>query len=570
LILQETDRSSRIMGKWRLTLLVAACCGLGQPALAQYTKSPLRPALDLDAGAYPESGPDPLTPAPQNAAPLLAPGADATLSESAPAPDADPIVLAVRQRLAGLASRNTGEQADNAALKAFYGQRAGPLWLANDALTPRAQHTILEIGQADAWGLQAAAFDLPRPAQVMADVEACAEAELKLSVAVLKYARAARGGRLDPAAVSRKFDQRPPVYDPGSLLLAIAERADVASYLRQLHPRHEQFSRLRQALLAARAAPAEAGNSSTVRRLIANMERWRWLPDDLGDFYVWDSVPEQMTRVVDRQQVTFAEKIVVGKPSTPTPLFSANMQFIIFHPSWGVPAGMKVQELWPQLRNTGGGWFSSYPLASAVLAGHGLFVSRGGHPINPDAVDWSKVDIREFDFVQPPGPKNVLGIVKFRFPNKHDVYMHDTPERHLFGGAVRAFSHGCMRVQNPVRLATVLLAHDKGWSAHDVEGYVRRGGEIALTKPVPVHVTYFTAVVDDAGKVQYFSDIYGLDERLASALEGIRVSLGPAPETATTKGERAPVRPAARANSRAPQKAKALPSADPLTAIFWN
>jgi murein L,D-transpeptidase YcbB/YkuD len=559
------------MDMLRLAFLVTACCGLGQPALGQYSKSPLRPALDLDAGPSPEAGPDPLTPTPQNAAPLLAPGAAATLSESAPAPEADPIVLAVRQRLAGFAhSRVNGEEADSAALKAFYGERAGPLWLATDALTPRAEDTILEISQADAWGLQAAAFDLPRPAQVMADVEARAEAELKLSVAVLKYARAARGGRLDPSGVSRKFDQKPPVYDPSSLLLAIAERTDAAGYLRQLHPRHEQFSRLRQALLAARAAPGEAGNSSKVRRLVANMERWRWLPDDLGDFYVWDSVPEQMARVIDRQQVTFAEKIVVGKPSTPTPIFSANMQFIIFHPSWGVPAGMKVQELWPQLRKTGGGWFSSYPLASAVLAGHGLYVSRGGHPVNPDAVDWSKVDIRAFDFVQPPGPKNVLGIVKFRFPNKHDVYMHDTPERHLFGGAVRAFSHGCMRVQNPVRLATVLLAHDKGWSASDVEGYVRRGGEIALTKPIPVHVTYFTAVVDDAGKVQYYADLYGLDERVASALEGSRVSLGPSPAAAAPKTARGPMRPAARANSRAAQKAKALPSGNPLAAIFSN
>src|SRR5262245_946370 len=558
------------MGKWRLALLLAACCGCGQLALAQSSKR-LPTALDIDAGAYPESGPDPLTPAPPNTAPLLAPGANATVGEGAPAADADPIVLAVRERLAGsVASRGNGGEADSAALKAFYAQRTAPLWFANDVFTSRAQAAVAEIGQADSWGLQAAAFDLPRPAEAMATVEARAAAELKLSVAVLSYARAARGGRLDPAAVSRKFDQKPPVYDPGSLLLAIAEHADVAAYLRQLNPRHEQFARLRQALLDARARPGEAGNSSTVRRLIANMERWRWLPDDLGDFYVWDSVPEQMTRVVDRQEVTLAEKIVVGKPSTPTPIFSANMQFVIFHPSWGVPAGMKVEELWPQLRNTGGGWFSSYPLASTVLAGHGLYVSRGGHPINPDAVDWSSADIRQFEFTQPPGPKNVLGIVKFRFPNKHDVYMHDTPERHLFGGAVRAFSHGCMRVQNPVRLATVLLAHDKGWSANEVEGYVRRGGEIALSKPIPVHVTYFTAVVDDAGKVQYFPDIYGLDDRVASALEGARVSLGGGPEAAQPKAARGPGPETARVSSRTQPKRKPPESKNPLTAIFWN
>jgi L,D-transpeptidase YcbB len=554
------------MGKLSLAFLVVACCGLCQPALGQAVKAPVQPALDIDAGAYPESGPDPLTPPPVNAPPLLAPGAAAPLPEAAPARDADPIVLAVRQRLAnGPAARDSGEQADYAALKAFYAQWAGPLWLANAGLTPRAEQAILEINQADGWGLRASAFELPQLGAPPTDVEALAAAEIKLSLAILKYARAARGGRLDPAAVSRKFDQKPPVYDPGSLLLAVAEHADIAGYLRQLHPRHEQFARLRQALLAARAAPPEAGTTNTVRRLIANLERWRWMPDDLGEFYVWDSVPEQVTRVVDRGEVKLSEKIVVGKPSTPTPIFSANMQFVIFHPSWGVPAGMKVQELWPQLRNTGGGWFSSYPLASTVLAGHGLFVSRGGHPINPDAVDWSKADIREFEFVQPPGPKNVLGMVKFRFPNKHDVYMHDTPERHLFGGSVRAFSHGCMRVQNPVRLAEVLLAHDKGWTASDVEGYVRRGGEIALKQQIPVHVTYFTAVVDDAGKVQYFPDVYGLDERLASALEGARVSLAPSPETGARQGGRAPNR----VGSRAPQK-KAPSSGNPLTAIFWN
>ena len=558
------------MGKFSLALLLLVCSSLSQTALGQSVKAPGRAALDLDAGAYPESGPDPLTPPPANAQPLLAPGAAGALPEAGPSRDADPIVLAVRQRLATApAARDSGEQADAAALKAFYAQRAGALWLAEGMLTPRAEQTMLEISQADSWGLKASVFDLPKSGAPGTEVEALADVEIKLSLAVLKYARAARGGRLEPTTVSRKFDQKPPVYDPGSLLLAVAEQADVAAYLRQLHPRHPQFARLRQALQAARAGPADANTANTVRRLIANLERWRWMPDDLGDFYVWDSVPEQVTRVVDRGEVTLSEKIVVGKPSTPTPIFSANMQFVIFHPSWGVPAGMKTQELWPQLRNTGGGWFSSYPLASAVLAGHGLYVSRGGQPINPDAVDWSKADIREFEFVQPPGPKNVLGIVKFRFPNKHDVYMHDTPERHLFGGAMRAFSHGCMRVQNPIRLAEVLLAHDKGWTTSDVQGYVRRGGEIALKQPIPVHVTYFTAVADDAGKVQYFPDVYGLDDRLASALEGARVSLAATPATRETPARQS-ARAPARASSRAPQKVKVAPSSNPLAAIFWN
>jgi len=434
-----------------------------------------------------------------------------------------------------------------------------------------------------------------------------AEAEIKLGLAVLKYGRYARGGRLDPSSVSRMFDQRPKVYDPKSLMQAIAASASPDAYLRELHPQHAQFQRLRAALLAARgakpdgeataplvtiprgpkimpgeehpqvvlvrqrlAAAAEGGNGSLydeplveevkafqrrndltptgvidaalrnalngalrppaakegVERLVANMERWRWLPADLGEFYVWDSVPEQMTSVYAHGKPVLSERIVVGKPGTPTPIFSAAMQFIIFHPSWGVPPGMKTQELGPQLRSTGGWFFGTS--ASSVLGSHGLQVSRGGHPIDPDSINWQSVDIRAFDFTQPPGPRNVLGIVKFRFPNKHDVYMHDTPERNLFGGTVRAFSHGCMRVQNPIRLAEVVLAYDKGWSADKVQEYVRHGGEIKLDKPIPVHVTYFTVSVDDDGKVHTFGDIYGLDGRVASALEGRTVHLASA------------------------------------------
>ena len=202
-----------------------------------------------------------------------------------------------------------------------------------------------------------------------------------------------------------------------------------------------------------------------------------------------------------------------------------------------------------------------------MLKAHGLQVSRGGVPVNPDSIDWSKADVRSYDFVQPPGPRNVLGIVKFRFPNKHDVYMHDTPERHLFGGAVRAFSHGCMRVQNPVKLAEVLLARDKGFSASDVQGYVRRGGEIKLTTPIPVHVTYFTTVVDDAGTVRYFGDIYGLDSRVASALEGQQVVFRPSagvPEQQV----KAPPRAASRAMAR--RNVASQPPSNPFAAIFGN
>jgi murein L,D-transpeptidase YcbB/YkuD len=323
---------------------------------------------------------------------------------------------------------------------------------------------------------------------------------------------------------------------------------------------------LQRALKVARSAVAGENSAQNVQRIVANMERWRLMPDDLGGFYVWDSIPEQIGRVVNNDKVVFAEKIVVGRPTTPTPIFSADMLFIIFHPSWGVPTGIKTQELWPQLRDSNGGWFSTRPLASSVLRAHGLQVTRGGVPVDPDAIDWGKVDIRSYDFVQPPGPRNVLGVVKFRFPNKHDVYMHDTPERHLFGNGLRAFSHGCMRVENPVQLAEVLLAHDKGWSTAQVQDYVKRGGEISLTTPIPVHVTYFTVTVDENDNVHYFSDVYGLDSRVASALKGQPVALR---TSGTTEEPVVGTGPGARSKSRLRRTDKP-PSYSPFAATFSN
>src|SRR5262249_25736370 len=151
-------------------------------------------------------------------------------------------------------------------------------------------------------------------------------------------ARHARGGRLDPPSVSRRFDQKPRVYETRSVLLGITSADLPDAYLRGLHPKHEQFGRLQQALVAARGAPASEPGSNMQDRIIATRERWGWMAAALGSFHVWDSVPEQRTRVVHNGKILLSEKIVVGRPTTPTPVFSANMLFVIFHPSWGVPS----------------------------------------------------------------------------------------------------------------------------------------------------------------------------------------------------------------------------------------
>jgi len=309
-----------------------------------------------------------------------------------------------------------------------------------------------------------------------------------------------------------------------------------------------------------------------IQRLLVNMERWRWMPESLGDFYVWDNVPEFMTRVVKKGEVVHSAKIVVGKPGNPTPSFTANMLYVIFHPDWGVPDGIKVGELLPYLRNSSGGFFGFGGGADTrILEQQNLRVSYNGRPIDASQIDWSNVDIRRYTFTQPPGPTNVLGVVKFRFPNRHDVYMHDTPQRNLFETPNRAFSHGCMRVQNPIKLAEILLEHDRGLSPAEVARLASSSNQIDLKTPIPVHVVYFTAVAGEDGAVKTYGDVYGHDGRLASALEGRAVAVandGGAAAEESSDGGLPLSRREARAQRRKPKNVD--PVNDILSGIFGN
>jgi L,D-transpeptidase YcbB len=286
--------------------------------------------------------------------------------------------------------------------------------------------------------------------------------------------------------------------------------------------------------------PATFGTDE--QRLLVNMERWRWMPEELGEFHVWDNIPEYQMRVLKRGQVIHQSKIIVGKPETQTAVFSANMKYVIFGPEWGVPDSIKIKEILPYLRpsfETGGffgGWGGT---DTRILEKHNLRVTYNGRPVDASQVDWGSVDIRKFNFIQPAGRGNVLGAVKFRFPNKHDIYMHDTPQRELFEKGVRMFSHGCVRVHNPGRLAEVLLEEDKGWSPARVRELMDNGAvgishDVTLTKQIPVHITYFTAVVGEDGEVRSFGDVYGHDRRVAAALTGRPMPLEPPPVSAVT------------------------------------
>jgi L,D-transpeptidase YcbB len=546
------------------------------------------------------------------AAPPPDPG-EAPAAAPSPASDAHAaeLMARVRRRAAQLPAT-----ADGAALASYYAERTTPLWIDAQGLTPKARLAMAEIARADDWGLSAAAFKLPRR-----DGADLADSEVKLSLAVLTYARFARGGRVDVASFSRSVDQQLNLREPKAVLEAIADTDAPGDYLTGLHPTHRQFGLLRQALLrlrggaassseeavrlpegpllkpgidhpdvallrrrlkvATEGAPATLYDQSLVaavmafqrehgiaadgiigprgrallngeraaplsggstERIVLNMERWRWMPEHLGEFHVWNNIPEFVSRVFNKGRLVHAAKIVVGKPDTQTVVFSADMRYLVFHPEWGVPDSIKVKEILPYLRPSGGDFFGLFGGAdTSILERHNLKVSYNGHPIDASQVNWSEVDVRRYSFIQPAGAGNVLGVVKFRFPNRHDIYMHDTPQRELFAKATRAYSHGCIRVEHPDRLAELLLAKDKGWSAEQVRGLLAEGynNEVALEHEIPVHVTYFTAVADDEGRIAYFADIYGLDARLAAALAGRPLPLEAVPEDGLRETRRA-------------------------------
>ncbi|WP_139247967.1 L,D-transpeptidase family protein [Hyphomicrobium sp. CS1GBMeth3] len=247
-------------------------------------------------------------------------------------------------------------------------------------------------------------------------------------------------------------------------------------------------------------------------RVAANMEMWRWIPEDLGATHVWVNLPEFTFQFVRDGKVVHEERMIAGLVDKQTPTFSADMDMVTAHPRWNVPDSIKVRELYPSLAR-GGTYFQK----------QGLRMTRNGRPIDPYYVDWGSADIRQFDVHQPPGPANVLGLFKFTFHNKHIVYMHDTPTKHLFEKPSRAFSHGCVRVRNPIRLAELVLEADKGWSAEEVQALASGQpveNPIKLDTKIPVHIVYFTERIDDDGVVHRFKDVYGHEQRMTLALAG--------------------------------------------------
>ncbi len=408
------------------------------------------------------------------------------------------------------------ERAERAALLSFYEARAyAPLWFDPPASpNVKASSVIAEIKRAGEWGLDPRDFALPALAGAEAAPESMAAAEVKLSLAVLKYGRYARGGRIiNPTEqLSSYLDRRPQLLKPAAILDGLASAPQPDAYLRGLHPQHPQFERLRQKYLALTGRNKQ--QSAEGKKLLANMEEWRWMPADMGDVYIWNNIPEYMQRAVKNGAVVRKERIVAGRLDKQTPIFSRPLRKITFKPTWIVTDTIKVQELWPNLMRGG-----------SLMREWGLEVRKDGAPVNWRKINWSTTDIRTYEVIQPNGPKSVMGKVKFSFPSQHTVFMHDTLDRDrwMFNASRRTYSHGCMRVANPIGLAEVVLREDKGWDAAHVRQSLNTGGnnnEIPIDHKIMVHITYLTALVDDDGRLQTFPDVYGHERRITLALEG--------------------------------------------------
>jgi murein L,D-transpeptidase YcbB/YkuD len=515
------------------------------------------------------------------------PAKDTTKAASnVPAAD-QPVADRLREMLGPKSARYFDRKAERTAVEKFYTAREfAPVWTQGGTLTESGKGVIARLKDAASEGLNAS--DYPVPDFVAATTpDSLAEAELKLTASMLDYARHAQSGRMHWSQVSGDIQYPEHPTDPSEVLANITTAKDASAALESYNPPQKLYRELKAKLAELRgqgdrsvtqipdgpalkftpaskkqaaietedarvpqlraklgisekaddthydATVAEAVrkfqesadlkptgvlDERTVKALnaprrdrqidtvIVNMERWRWLPRQLGapsigNAYVILNIPDYTLKVMQNGAQVWTTKVVTGKPGVhATPLLTETMKFITVNPTWNVPPSIIYNEYLPALQQD-----------PTVLERMGLKLDRA----NDGSIHIS----------QPPGEGNALGRIRFNFPNKFLVYQHDTPDKHLFAKEDRAFSHGCMRVQNPDLYATTLLnitlpnEHYTPEKIHSMYGHSEI--DIKFPTPIPVNITYQTAFVDDAGKLQLRKDVYGRDATMLALLRNV-------------------------------------------------
>ena len=301
--------------------------------------------------------------------------------------------------------------------------------------------------------------------------------------------------------------------------------ATLAGVLENLAPQHPAYIALRAELTRERSAMAMASDpaewdahAASVNTTMVNLERWRWLPRDLGQRYIMANIASFQVEARQQDIVQEVHTAIFGKLTRETPVFSDSIEFIVFNPWWEVPTSIARHDKLPQFKKDPG---MVKRLGYQVL-------DTSGQVVDPSGVDWSSLSAATFPYRirQAPGPLNALGQVKIMFPNPYNVYLHDTPDKGLYDAEQRTFSSGCIRVGDPVGLAEWLLEETPGWNREQVDAAIASGSEMRadLLAPVPVHIVYFTVAGDSCDGVQYLNDVYDRD---GAVLKALRAPLQP-------------------------------------------
>ena len=353
-----------------------------------------------------------------------------------------------------------------------------PVWVARGQRLPKLEQ-FFRLVDDTGHGLHPEAFAVETLRQQNSDL---IEFDIRVTSTLARYA----------AAVARKdVDVERAVKD------AIASDS-IADLANKLAPIHSDYAQLRSALANASAEDR--------KKIELNMNRWRKVPDDLGERHIRVNVPAFELAVHDGSNIPLKMKVVVGTNDNKTPLFSSDMKYVVFSPYWNIPESILIKETLPRIQKDPD-YAIRQNLEVVKVSGKRVEV------IDPKDIDWDSVDESDLQLRQKPGAGNSLGLVKFVFPNRYNVYLHDTPADNLFDKLTRNFSHGCVRVEKPQELAEFVLRDQPEWTPDRIQKAMHAGEEkhLSLKEPLPVHIFYFTAWVDETGALHLEKDIYGYD-----------------------------------------------------------
>ena len=247
-----------------------------------------------------------------------------------------------------------------------------------------------------------------------------------------------------------------------------------------------------------------------IRQILINLERLRWIPIEIENDYLLVNIPEFKLHVFENKKLIWEANVVVGKEGRQTTIFKGNISKIVLNPYWNIPRSIIIDEILPKVKRN-----------ANYLSSNNMEVVSGAKVINPSSINWQKYSKSfPFDMRQKPGNDNSLGKMKFLFPNSFSIYLHDTPAKELFNRNKRDFSHGCIRVENPKKLALYLLRNNANWNQNKIDNILTTIEEtnIEVKPTIPVYITYFTAWVDSKGNLNFRNDIYDLDDDLAKEI----------------------------------------------------